>query len=101
MTSYFVSRHRGAITWARKRGIRAKRIQHLDVSILKRGDVVIGTLPIHLAAAVTSIGARYKHLEMNVPEKWRGKELTQRQMVACKAKLAEYQVLKVGKRGRM
>ncbi|MDW8324914.1 MAG: CRISPR-associated protein Csx16, partial [Burkholderiales bacterium] len=53
MTTWFVSRHPGAIKWAARKGIRVDRqVDHLDVDVVQAGDVVIGTLPVHLAAEV-------------------------------------------------
>ena len=59
MTHYFVTRHAGALDWARDQGIVATLIEHLDPALIKAGDTVLGTLPIHLVAALNSIGARY------------------------------------------
>jgi CRISPR-associated protein Csx16 len=96
MTEYFVTRHVGAIEWAKRRGYAAELVHHLDVSKIRRGDVVLGTLPIHLAAAVIEAGARYLHLEMNVPEDLRGRELSADDMdsEAISAKLVEYRIEK-------
>lgn len=99
MTTYFVSRHEGARLWA---SIHQKRnqlpydidcyVQHLDIDILKRGDVVIGTLPIREVAALRSKGVRYLGLDLRVPEQDRGRELTATQMVAYGATLTDYHV---------
>ena len=59
MTSYFVSRHPGALAWAPEEDIQAdRRIEHLTVDLIQRGDVVIGTLPINLVAEVCARGGR-------------------------------------------
>ena len=44
MTIYFVSRHPGAIEWARRRALEVDRfVVHLDTNQIHLGDVVIGT----------------------------------------------------------
>ncbi len=74
---FFVSRHPGAIAWARRHhwAVRAQFVEHLDVADIVAGDVVIGTLPVHLAAAVCARGARYLHLTIPLAAAQRGSEL--------------------------
>ena len=73
MTRYFVSRHPGAVTWAKRQGIHVDRIiDHLDIALIHSGDTVIGTLPVNLAAEVCRRGARYLHLSLNLPAELRG-----------------------------
>jgi CRISPR-associated protein Csx16 len=97
---YFVTRHNGAVLWARDAGIRARKItqQNFDVSIINAGDVVMGTLPVHLAGEIIQRGGRYWHLSMEVPLELRGKELTAEQMRQCDARLEEFRVLPRGLR---
>ena len=93
MTTWFVSRHRGAIEWAARQGIHIDRpVDQLDVLAVIEGDNVIGTLPIHMAAAVRERGARYLHLEISVPRELRGQELDAEQLQALGARLSEFQV---------
>lgn len=61
MTTYFVSRHDGANNWARQEVPEARQVSHLDVGNVGPGDIVIGNLPVHLAAAVCARGARFRH----------------------------------------
>src|SRR5207249_10984084 len=44
-----------------------RTMTHLDLSDVLPGDVLIGTLPVHLAAEVCSRGARYLHLTLLLP----------------------------------
>ena len=93
MTTWFVSRHPGALDWAARQGIHINRpVDHLDVQSVANGDWVIGTLPIHMAAAVCERGARYLHLEINVPRELRGQELDAAQLDALGARLTEFRV---------
>ena len=75
--TFFISRHPGAIEWAARHGIMgAELVHHFDPESIEPDDVVIGTLPINLVAAVNSRGGIYQHLSMDLPPKARGKELS-------------------------
>jgi CRISPR-associated protein Csx16 len=96
MTTYFVSRHPGATAWAERQGLVVDRpVAHLDVAAVKPGDVVVGTLPVNLAAEVCARGGRYFNLSLNLPQAARGRELTARELDAFGACLEEYIVHKV------
>ncbi len=76
MTTYFITRHPGALDWARRQGIAVdEHVSHLDTNQIRAGDTVIGTLPVNLAADVCSRGARYLHLSLDLPPAARGREL--------------------------
>lgn len=97
MTTFFVSRHPGAGAWLGAQGLAVDRtLAHLDPADVQAGDVVIGTLPVNLAAAVCARGARYLHLSLDLPADWRGRELSAADMAACGARLEEYRVQRVG-----
>ena len=96
MTTYFITRHPGAIAWATQQGISVDRqMTHLDISDIKKGDTVIGGLPVNLAAEICQRGASYIHIALTVPESWRGKELTMEQMVEFGARLEGYALKKI------
>lgn len=93
MTIYLISRHAGAIDWAKQAGFRIDRVLgHLDPEVLAPGDWVLGTLPVHLAAAVCECGARYFHLSLDLPEERRGTELSAEELRQFGARFEEYQV---------
>jgi CRISPR-associated protein Csx16 len=93
MTTYFVSRHPGAVDWARTQGFSVDIwLPHLDAACLVAGDVVAGTLPVHLAAAVCARGVTYLHLTIDVPQQFRGTELTANQLKKLGARLEQYDV---------
>jgi CRISPR-associated protein Csx16 len=98
MTTYFVSRHRGAIQWAYEHGLEnAVLIMHMkkeDIDNIHEGDIVVGVLPVNLAAEVCAIGARYFNLETDIPLEARGKELTLEEMNRYGARINEYTVKK-------
>lgn len=96
VTTWFVSRHPGAVEWAKAYGLAIDRwTGHLDAAQVASGDTVIGTLPVNLAAAVCDRGARYLHLSLEVPAQWRGKELTAEDLRVNCAKLKEFRIVEV------
>jgi len=95
MTAWFVSRHPGAVAWARARGIEARYVDHLDIDEVGAGDVVMGSLPVSRAAEVCARGGRYLHLDLETPHGRRGSELTPEAMERYGAKLVEFDVRKV------
>ena len=91
MTTYFITRHPGAIAWSKQQGITVdQQLAHLDINTIQQGDTVMGILPVNLAAQVCNKGAVYLHLSLNLPPQWRGKELTVEEMQACAACLERY-----------
>jgi len=91
--TWFVSRHPGAIEWARRQGLAAERwVEHLAASDVEAGDIVIGTLSVTLAADVCKRGARYVHLSFRVPADWRGRELSTDDLLTASAALKAFRV---------
>ncbi len=89
----FVTRHAGAREWARRHGFEVdEMVAHLDPAQVRPGDVVIGSLPVNLAAEVCARGGRYFHLVLPVPPEWRGKELTPDDMERFGARVSEFRV---------
>jgi CRISPR-associated protein Csx16 len=96
LTVLFVSRHPGARDWAAEEGVSVDAvIAHLDPDTVQPGDVVIGTLPIHLAARVCDRGGRYLHLSLELPPEQRGRELSAADLRQCGARLEEFRVTAV------
>ena len=64
MTTYFVSRHAGAIEWIKQQPQWQidEFTSHLDATRIQAGDVVLGTLPLDLAAEVCHRGAKFYFL---------------------------------------
>ncbi|WP_068639100.1 CRISPR-associated protein Csx16 [Thauera butanivorans] len=93
MTTFFVSRHPGALEWAKQHDIAFdQHITHLDPIRVSPGDAVIGSLPVHLAAEVCTRGARYFNLSLDLPADLRGRELDAATLEQCTARLEEYRV---------
>ena len=94
MTTYFVTRHPGALDWAAEEGLAVDvMLAHLDPETIQPGDTVIGTLPIHLAAQICQRGGRYLHLSLEVPPEQRGRELTAADLHQFGARLEAYRVI--------
>ncbi|MCV6547909.1 MAG: CRISPR-associated protein Csx16 [Cohaesibacter sp.] len=95
MTTYFVTRHKGAIEWAERRGIEAVHVTHLETDTINPGDIILGTLPVFLAAEICKRGARYFHLSIDIPVNMRGTELAADDLDRLDAQLQEYDVRRV------
>lgn len=90
---YLVSRHPGAIRWCQQQSFAIDSIlSHLDPALIAEKDIVIGTLPINLAAEIQEKGARYIHLSLRVPYELRGVELTSEKLDEINASLQEYSI---------
>ncbi len=93
MTTWFITRHPGARDWAAQQGLTIDRHAiHLDPADVAPGDTVIGSLPVHLAAAVCQRGARYLNLSLDLPASARGRELSSEELQACNARLEAFNV---------
>lgn len=99
MSTWFVSRHPGALQWMRAHGPAFSRhVTHLeesDFQQLGNGDIVIGSLPVHLAARVCACGAQYWDLTLNMPATARGKELSADDLRSMGAALERFEVCAV------
>ncbi len=92
-TTWFVSRHPGALQWMRQHGPAFDHhVSHLDPVDVQAGDRVIGTLPIHLAAQVCARGAGYWHLVLCLPEAARGHDLSAQELSTLGATLQQFDV---------
>lgn len=94
-TAWLVTRHPGAVDWARQIGLRFdQHVPHLDVRDIQPGDTVIGSLPVHLAAEVCGRGARYFNLSIDLPHSMRGRELAATELQSVNARLEEFCVVR-------
>ena len=95
MSTIFVTRHPGARAWAEQVGVSVDTmVEHLELSAIVPGDAILGTLPVHVAAAVCERGARYFHLSMDILATRRGTELSAEDMRTFGARLEEYVITK-------
>lgn len=85
-----VSRHPSSIQWLRSQLSRVDLEQdHLDTTVLNAGDCVYGNLTVHLIAELNAMGVRYFHLQIQVPQHWRGVELDADQLASLNPTLTE------------
>ena len=93
MTTWFVSRHPGALHWIQQHGPAFDRhVPHLDPAQVQPGDTVIGSLPVNLAAQVCERGASYWHLSLQLPAEARGRELGVQELLALGATLQRFDI---------
>ena len=93
MATYFVSRHAGAIAWAKRHGIAPDFwVHHLEITRICAGDQVVGTLPVPMAAAVCALGAHYLHLDVPQSVAQRGRELSADDLDAVGASVRRYAI---------
>jgi len=93
MTTWFITRHPGALEWAHRHGLSIDRhIVHMDPADVRPGDVVLGTLPVNLAADVCAKGARFGRQVQGEVEIARGRELSADDLERYGARLEEYRV---------
>lgn len=92
---WFVSRHPGALDWARQSGTAFDcHVAHLDTAKIGAGDTVIGSLPVNLAAEVCARGAEYWNLSLRVSEQDRGRELSAEELQGYDAIIERYDIRK-------
>lgn len=93
MTTWFITRHPGALQWMQQCGPTFDRhVEHLDPAQVQPGDRVIGTLPVNLAAEVCTRGADYWHLVLDLPAQARGRELSAPELLALGATLQRFNI---------
>lgn len=93
MTTWFISRHTGAIEWAKRKKLVVDRfVPHLDPAQVQPGDTVIGSLPVNLAAQVCAAGAAYWHLSLELPVELRGRELSADELERLGARVEPFDI---------
>lgn len=86
-----VSRHAGAVEWLRRQGIEGAVIEQATAEDV-RGRIVVGNLPLHLAAEAHQIGS----IDLpGVTREQRGRDLTPEEMQAAGAVIRWYIVAAV------
>lgn len=92
--TWFISRHEGAILWAKNQNLPiTKWCSHLEIEQIHTGDIVMGTLPVHMAAEICQRGATFYFLQVNMPEHLRGQELSNAQLLELGCKLTQFKVI--------
>lgn len=93
MTTYFIGRHAGTVVWIKRQPITIDVFkENFEPEDVKPGDTVIGTLPVHLAAAVCDKGATFVALTLDIPKEKRGLELTESEAIESNIRLCAFEV---------
>ena len=93
MTTWFVSRHPGAVAWAQRQRLAVDHyVSHLQPAQAQPGDTVIGSLPVNIAAQLCASGIHYLHLSLHLPSHLRGQELSATQLDALGAQLQAFHI---------
>jgi len=93
LTTWFVTRHPGAVEWAARQGLHIDRhVAHLAPASIAPGDTVIGVLPVNLAARICERGAHYLNLSLDLPAEARGRELSADELERFGARLEAFKV---------
>ena len=90
-----VTRHNATVEWLKSTMLDDDVIvvtAHYTPRLAEGFDYVVGILPIQLVAELCAEGIRYYQVTMDVPEEFRGKELTVEQMDQFGARLVQYNV---------
>lgn len=91
------TRHPRARDWAVHEGIAVDTLtDHLEVDRTNPGYVLIGSLPVNLAAGVCARGGRYRHRSLDVPPPLRGRELGDADMRRLGGWIEELNVTRAG-----
>jgi CRISPR-associated protein Csx16 len=89
---FAVTRHAGAAAWIKAQMPDAEVVPHLDPAVVRAGDTVVGTLPVHVAAEIVARGGRFMHLTIDAPPAARGRELTPEEMDRYGARITPFEV---------
>lgn len=93
--TWIVSRHPGAYKFLAEKGFTGKKCAHLKPQDVKPGDIVVGTLPLYLAAALCARGIEYWHLTIPLDRADRGRGLTVERMKSLDARVERFDVRKL------
>lgn len=96
MAVFFVSRHPGAVEWAKNNIEKIDVLSdHLDPKEVNEGDTVIGNLPMAMAAEICSKGARFFAISIQVKRDDRGQELSSQKLDEYDCKIEEFRVMRI------
>lgn len=97
MTTWFISRHQGAIEWIKQQNIHIDRYEnHLeDLKEIQKGDIIIGALPINLAAKICAKGAKFYYLSITLSKEQRGQELSAEEMQKLNCQIKPYYIQEI------
>jgi CRISPR-associated protein Csx16 len=95
MKVLIITRHAATVEWLKSTMLPTDEVvvtAHYTPGMAQGFDYVVGILPIQLVAELCAEGIRYYQMIMDVPEEFRGKELSIEQMDQFNARLVQYNV---------
>jgi CRISPR-associated protein Csx16 len=100
MATFVVSRHPGAIAWLKSQAIEGEihpAWKNENTSLLSKGDIVVGNLPLTMIAEILKSGATFGLLNLpEVPLEKRGMELTPEELHKFGANVMEITNISIG-----
>jgi putative CRISPR-associated protein (TIGR02620 family) len=97
-----VSRHGGAISWLKDHGIEGEvhpAWKNENASLLNKGDLVVGNLPLTMISKILDTGATFGLLNLpEVPLDKRGQELTPQELSQFGANVMKITSIEIGGR---
>ena len=98
MTSYLITRHSGAIDWAKQQNLKIDKvlshINEINIERLSSNDKIYGNLPLHIINTLCEKNIEYWNLDLDIPLALRGKDLNLKEMNNCHARIERYTVKK-------
>ena len=96
---WIISRHPATIEWLTQTwGPFDHVVATLPLADIQPGDCLYGNISAHLIAAVNCRGGRYFHVSLNVPRRWRGRELSMPELALLRPQLQEIRAEIIGPR---
>lgn len=95
MNILIITRHQATVDWIQSTLHATDSVTvsaHYNPGLEDGYDYVVGILPVNLIAGLCAKGVRYYQIIMEVPQEWRGKELTVEQMDEFQARMVGYYV---------
>ena len=93
MKTICVTRHEGTVKLLKEMDIRVDEVvSHLDIDVVEDGDIVVGVLPVHIAAKVCEKNAKFYAVSLDLPEELRGIELSYEQVKGLGISIKEFYV---------
>lgn len=95
MNVLIITRHQATVEWIQSTLHSADAVTvsaHYTPGMEDGCDYVVGILPVNLIAGLCAKGVRYYQIVMDVPQEFRGKELTVEQMDEFQARMFQYYV---------
>ncbi len=92
MKTILTTRHPATVQWLARQGIAAEQVDHVSSDSITHPVKLIGNVPPAIAAQVCQQGGEYWHIDLDLPQTIRGKELSVSDLEQYKAKIIRYHI---------